>query len=605
MVRSRASIGTSLFVVAAAAAFFGFGSPGCGGGGGGGGALGDGDIGITFTDGPADDVTTFDVEVLDVTLTRSDGLVVDALPAKQRLDFASLVGLSELVTAAEAPAGVYTGVSLTLNLVNAPGTNPAAATTSPDGVIAQVLTATSRARVVDASGNEFTAPVTLPVQLDPRVPLIVIPGSPRLLEIDFALDDSLDVDVASNTIKVLPILKAEVEPRRLKTIRVRGPLLGVNVGAGAFGIALRPRPNLVPFGSIRVDVTPGTFFDVNGTTSFGLAGLIDLDAQPNLTAVVVHGIFVPAQQRFFATVVEAGSSVPGGTLDIVEGVVTARSGDVLTVRGLTLERSTGVVAYNRVITVTTSPSSIIVKRFLQGTLAVADVGVGQNVIAAGDLAGSTLGSVQTPVPFVRLIPTAITGTLDAPVANGALELNVQRIGRLPFSAFPNAPPSPWTVALGSLQVPSPAGAPLFITGFVQTTGAEFAASSVIDVTDFSLAFAAWDPKPVANPITAATASGLTVDLTGAGLRFTVTGADPAVLLPAGPIAIRKSASSQGLFVTRVFAGPTLVFTDFGDWTADLATRAAAGARPRRLAAVGRLNGARTEIDSDAAAVTME
>ncbi|HVY60246.1 MAG TPA: hypothetical protein VHF22_01280, partial [Planctomycetota bacterium] len=107
---------------------------GCGGGGGGSSSSGSGtsgDVAVSVTDAPVDAIETFDCRVTAITLTRQDGLVVSALPAAQRIDFADDVSVRELVAAATIPRGIYTGLSVTLDL--------ATPTADPDGVVARLV----------------------------------------------------------------------------------------------------------------------------------------------------------------------------------------------------------------------------------------------------------------------------------------------------------------------------------------------------------------------------------------------------------------------------------------------------------------------------------
>src|SRR5437763_423897 len=90
---------------------------------------------------------------------------------------------------------------------------------------------------------------------DVAVSMTDAPGTPRALDLDFDLDSSVVVDPASNTIFMTPVLNAEVEARRPRLSRVRGPLLRADTGRQAFVLALRPRPNVAPFGAIEVTST--------------------------------------------------------------------------------------------------------------------------------------------------------------------------------------------------------------------------------------------------------------------------------------------------------------------------------------------------------------
>jgi hypothetical protein len=69
---------------------------------------------VTLTDAPGD-FLSYIVTVDSLTLTRSDGTVVQTLPVKTTVDFAQLVNLSEIVSAAQIPDGNYVSASMTLD----------------------------------------------------------------------------------------------------------------------------------------------------------------------------------------------------------------------------------------------------------------------------------------------------------------------------------------------------------------------------------------------------------------------------------------------------------------------------------------------------------
>ena len=54
-------------------------------------------VGLTDADG---DFLSYSVDVVSLSLRKADGTIVQALPTRQRVDFAGLVDLTELVTAA-------------------------------------------------------------------------------------------------------------------------------------------------------------------------------------------------------------------------------------------------------------------------------------------------------------------------------------------------------------------------------------------------------------------------------------------------------------------------------------------------------------------------
>lgn len=69
-------------------------------------------VAITDADG---DFLSYEVDVLSLSLERADGAVVQTLPTTTRVDFAEYVDLTEFVTAATIPSGLYVGAAMTLD----------------------------------------------------------------------------------------------------------------------------------------------------------------------------------------------------------------------------------------------------------------------------------------------------------------------------------------------------------------------------------------------------------------------------------------------------------------------------------------------------------
>jgi len=75
-------------------------------------------VNIMLTDAEGD-FTTYTVDVLSLTLTRADGTHVETLPITTRVDFARYTDMTEFLTAASVPKGVYKHATLTLDYSNA------------------------------------------------------------------------------------------------------------------------------------------------------------------------------------------------------------------------------------------------------------------------------------------------------------------------------------------------------------------------------------------------------------------------------------------------------------------------------------------------------
>ena len=86
------------------------------------------------------------------------------------------------------------------------------------------------------------------------------------------------------------------------------------------------------FGVVKVEAAEDTVYDINGEMYQGQDGLIALDALDKYSAIVVLGDLKFNPRRFEAREVLAGSSVPGGDLDVVKGNVISRTDNTVVLR---------------------------------------------------------------------------------------------------------------------------------------------------------------------------------------------------------------------------------------------------------------------------------
>jgi hypothetical protein len=248
-------------------------------------------VGITDVQG---DFTAYWVDVVALTLTRQDGATVEVLPLKTRIDFSQYVELTEFVTASTIPSGKYTKASLLLDYQNAD-------IRVEDAVGKPVKVE----NILDQNGSPIST-LTVSVHLEDRSSLIIAPGIPAFLTLDFDLKASNQVTFnGSNmpTVTVQPLLLADVNPEEPKVHRLRGPLKAVDVGAGTFDIIIRPFIHVLTgadeqFGVFKVITDGATIFDINGNLYEGQDGLQALNQQQTLTAVIVVGDLKPGLHRF-------------------------------------------------------------------------------------------------------------------------------------------------------------------------------------------------------------------------------------------------------------------------------------------------------------------
>lgn len=174
----------------------------------------------------------YEVDIVSLTLTKQNGAVVDALPIVTRVDFAQYVEMTEFLTAATIPAGRYVEATLELDYSEADlqveGSGGSAVPVDTNDII-------------DDTGATINR-LTVSVQLRGKNALVVVPGIPAHLTLDFDLSASNNVDLADPglpMVTVNPHLVADLNPENPKIHRLRGPLKEVNATEGTFILIFR------------------------------------------------------------------------------------------------------------------------------------------------------------------------------------------------------------------------------------------------------------------------------------------------------------------------------------------------------------------------------
>jgi len=387
-------------------------------GGSGGGILGAGDcpdcgtVLVTVTDAEGD-FASYTVDVASLKLRRANGDIVETLPNAGPLDFAQYVELTELFTAAQVPAGVYVAGTITLDYRAADIQVEVGGTAVP-------------AAVRDRDGNPLGL-YELDIELSGDRPLIVRPGLPALLNVDFDLAASHDVDTGQNppVVTADPFIVADLEPVDEKELRTRGPLVAVDTAAQTYSIRLRPFHHpLGDFGPAEVHVDADTTYAIDGVDYAGADGLAAMASLAAGTPTVAHGTLDVGAREFTATRVAAGTSVPGHAFDAAIGNILSRDGNELLVRGATIVRTSGSVVFNDNVTVTIGPDTIVRKPGTAGNATIAALSVGQRVQIFGQVTSdpsstgvnldATRGRVRLRIPATDVILAAIYGGRPPP-----------------------------------------------------------------------------------------------------------------------------------------------------------------------------------------------
>ncbi len=583
---TRGQVGVFMVVasLALAACSGGGGGGSAGGGGGGGGSTQTGETSFSVTDASSDQIETFTVDVTDISLTRPGGAVLHTLPATARIDFADLVNESQLLTAYGALAGTYTSVSMTLDFSNA-------------NVI--LSGQTTPATIKDHDGNVVNGPITLPIQLPNGQPLVVTPGAHRLVSLDFDLDGSCAIDMATNTVQLGTVIKAEAQPNVPKPHNVYGTLAAVDSAASTISITLNGPAAVVTGPAFTINTTSTTLFFVNGQPAVGAAGLALVSGQPLKSAILAHGSVDVANRSMTARAVEAWIQK-----DVVHGHVVGRdAAGNLTVKGLSVDFANGGTSLtasallNQTITVQAGAAKVY-ERFVLQQLDHDAIGVGARVFARGTFDQGSM-TLDCSAGHVFLPETGIFGFLNQPASGGTVRMKVTRFGRRPVAGFNftvgstvTADPNDYVVNTGSLDVSAIAsGAPLAIRGLVtawnqsppgSTGTANAKAITVFDRSAFALLYTDWLVASSTN--VTATTTELTVNTQGSIRHFV----DPGFVAPiqlTGSVKI-VPGSSQSYFAIMQNGGIALS-NSFATFEADLAARLGAGGRTKAIAAIGK------------------
>ena len=559
---------------------------------------------VSLTDA-AGDFLSYSVDVQSLTLIRKDGTVVETLPLTTRVNFADYVEMTEFFTAATIPSGTYTSARMRLNF--------STADVQVEDVNGNAV-AVPVGNIRDGSGNPLST-LDVEVKFDDRRSLFIAPGIPAHLTLDFNLQASNTADLTVNppVVTVKPFLVADVDPQNPKVMRLRGPLKSVNQQDQNYEVFLRPFYRHVgDFGSLTVHTDADTVFEIDEANYQGNAGLAALSAKPVGTATVAIGHWRVGTRQFKADEVLAGSSVPGGTRDVVVGDVIARTGDQLTVRGASLLRSDGTFTFHDTITVNVAAGTKVRQQALMTTgLTKDDISVGQRIAAFGALDGST-SMLDATTGLVRLLVTSVAGTLNS-TGSGSLELAVQRIdGRritlfnfagTGTSAGTDADPTHYQVSTGLLDLSGlTTGTPVRVLGFAsrfKTAPPDFTAQTVVNLTNHPASLLVnWRP-PTGLPFFSSTDTGFVLSLTGVGgVHYVWRGPVATDLLTVNmPTSIVPEDPTAGLFALGA-NGTVQVFTQFTGYRLALEQHLSQGQLANAVGAHGVYNDASATITVD-------
>lgn len=488
--------------------------------------------GVISVHGTGGTFLSYQVGIDSITLTRNDGIIVEPLATPQTVDLTKITDFAELLGSPAVPIGTYLSASITLDYT-------AASIWVDEG--GQAVAATP----VATDGTAMTAAV-ITVTFDTNDPLVInYQQSTRLaLDINLPAFNTVTTTTSPPVVLVQPFLNASTAVVDSTPMRARGVYV-TQIGVSS-GFIMNARPfidEISALGAETVQTTAQTYFNINGSVYTGAAGLAALATQPESTLIVAYGTLgdlAGITPTFNATQVYAGLILQTPLADQISGVVSARSGNVVTVHGGTYFNVFEQILFFNDATITLgSGTSVIADGSTAGGLTASAVSVGQQVTIFGQstVAASLLTmTMDATAGLVRLQPTRLWATLNSAVP-GSATLNMLTLQNYEPAAFSfsgtgaaaaqDASPTAYLVNTGATdESGTAAGTLLRIDGLVNAFGAappDFTASAITpgSSTQQQLVVTWTDTgSGTVKPFTSYSAAGLIVNLSNTNLTAT-------------------------------------------------------------------------------------
>jgi hypothetical protein len=554
--------------------------------------------------------TTFVASIDSITLNRDDGNAFTLLGVSERADLTKVVDVSELLAAPAFPTGTYKSGTITVDL-------------SLPIIYVDVNGQSVAAAPVDTTGAAVTA-VTLSFNFDPSSPLVLGYQKGTHLGVEFDLAASTIVNTAASplTVTFTPVVVVSTVVANNNPMLVHGAFLIADPGSNSLILNTLPfdvESNLglvSSLGAVSVQVDSSTTYDLNGLVYQGSAGLAAAAKTSLNFPIAVVGTFTDTSKVtpvVHATQVYTGNTLEGPFIDHLQGYVTARNGNSLTVHGSLLTLRGGRYSFTNDATVTVGTSTFVNtdgSSVSSGT--IADVSVGQQIEAIGQAAAdSTTNAVSLDATAgeIRIQSTRVWGLLNS-ATPGSLLMGLTAIGPFQASAFDftgtggasgsDATPASYVVNTGTTDLSATAAdTPVQADGIVTGFGSappDFTASAVsAPPASDSLLQVEW-PAGTGKPFADYAVSGLHVDLTNSamtGLHEIDTGPFTTDLLSlsASPLIVPDTVNGTNYSAGSGSSDTLSTFTTFSGFITEVTSELSNSKTMRKLVAVGHYDAA--------------
>jgi hypothetical protein len=597
---------------------------------------------VTLTSTASQDTfLTYRVGLASVQLQKSSGggTAVQLLPSGTTVDLAKLVNLSDVMGSVALPSGTYSNVVITLDYTSAE-------------IVLDNGTLNGLALTPVGAGGTALGQVQLTLDLDPANRFSVTSKQASLLALDFKLAASNIVNVAQKTVTVTPLIIGSAAPIDSKTVRIRGPLSGsVNTSNTQFTLGVMPFDFPAGgAGSLVVSPTDITTYEINGTPSTGTLGFTQLGALSSGTMAEAFGTFTATDTdtdgtdtdtdtgtdtgttttttttdetdtttgtvsastnvSFTASQVLAGSSAQGSGFDRVSGIVTARSGNVLTIEDGTLLANDGSNSFLSGTATIDIGANTAVSTFGQGSPqsnATPQISVGSLIFAFGTATTTSSGNatLDASAGRVRLGNSSASGLVTLQ-GTGSLTLDLTQLGGRSIEAFDftgtgtsvstDASASEYQVSTGQLDLTnSTVGVPVEVSGLVTAFGQappDFTASTLLDPTTINAQLVIDFGSGTPAPFTTYNTSQINVDISNSsvGPRHEIQiGAQliDTSGLSSEPVITPNSTSSTLMFaIAHTVSGTVENFNEYANFITQLQTELNGSVLVTGITAVG-------------------
>jgi hypothetical protein len=489
-----------------------------------------------------DTFLAYRVGLVSVQLQTSNGnTTTKALPASTTVDLVNLINLSEVLGSTTVAKANYTTAIITVDYSSAEivyddGTEHGVALT-PVG-----------------TGGQALGQVTLTLTLDPANNFSISTNKLSRLALDFKLAASNVVNTSAGTVTVTPLIVASASPTDSKSVRIRGPLVSTDAASTSYIVGVAPFDFPTgEAGQLTISPSDVTTYEINGTPWTGTAGLTALAGLSSSAMTITLGTMTSSSSTsttttngttttsittdvtYAATQVLAGSSVQSASQDRISGIVSARSGNTLTVEDATLIGIDGTNTFMSGTATVQVGAGTLVTVLGQGSTGnntIAQISAGSLIYAFGTATTPSSGNVtlDASAGHVQLDKTSASGLVTV-AGSGSLDLNLTSLGGRSIKAFDfvgtgsssSAPASAssYVVSTGALDLTnSTVGVPVVVTGLVTSFGAappDFTASALLDPSSISAELVVDYGSGTSAPFTTYTSSEIDLTKTNASI----------------------------------------------------------------------------------------